>query len=152
MCASTQFVCVDMLATVMYSSPMGTRVSAYSGLGETLKAAIDKRGTSAVELAAELGVSYESVRRYLQGEQAPSVPTLRQIAKHLNLNENELVKMRTEGRILKEFGKGGAILNVSPDAELARLWTSLNGHQRETILDLMRLWEERNRIARSLHR
>jgi transcriptional regulator with XRE-family HTH domain len=128
---------------------MGIRVAAYSALGETLRAAIEKQTTSAAEVAGELGLSYESVRRYLQGTNAPPIPTLRQLANHLHLNEAELVKMRTEGRILKEFGKGGAMLNASPDAELARLWTSLNGHQRETILDLMRLWEERNRIARS---
>ncbi len=62
--------------------------------GQGLRAKMDKQDISIKELAATLGVSFQAVWRYINGETLPTVPHLFEIAQILDSPVDELIVMK----------------------------------------------------------
>ncbi len=62
--------------------------------GQGLRAKMDKLDISIKELAATLGVSFQAVWRYINGETLPTVPHLFEITQILGFPVDELIVMK----------------------------------------------------------
>jgi len=56
-----------------------------------IKAALEEKGIKQVWLAEQLGKSFNTVNGYVQNRKQPSLETLYEVAKILNINPKELL-------------------------------------------------------------
>jgi len=56
-----------------------------------IKAALEEKGIKQVWLAEQLGKSFNTVNGYVQNRKQPSLETLYEVAKILNVNPKELL-------------------------------------------------------------
>lgn len=85
--------------------------------GTALADALDKKCMTLRELAVEVEISYEHVRKLLKGLAYPSAANLKQICKAVGLPYGEMNRLVTQDKMRSKFGKSlSAVMNRNPQA------------------------------------
>src|SRR5579883_2380542 len=86
--------------------------------GQALAAAIDERDLPLKELAQEVGISYEHLRKLVRNDAQPSKPLLKVLCKTLDLSYSEMEQYIARDKMEKKFGKS-AYLAFGKDPRIA---------------------------------
>jgi phage repressor protein C with HTH and peptisase S24 domain len=82
-CVCKTFSCDDQYNSLLYRLTMQT-------LGERIRSAANKKGMSLKRLSTELGVTYETVRKWATNETAPNRSRMLDVCRILEIRESEL--------------------------------------------------------------
>jgi len=118
-----------------------------SRLAEAIKAGLDEKGVSILELATKTDLSYEHVRGIVRGERVPSRFVLKAICEYLKLPFAKLNEMANTDKMLAKYGDlpltlAGKTPSLDP---LEQVWGDLTSTQQKDLIDMARAWAKRNR-------
>lgn len=93
---------------------------------------MEKHGWTMYQLAKESGVSWSTIRNMFQRNTAPTVPTLEALCNGLGISMAELLL-------------GPDYPELTDEAKLLiRRWNSLDAHDRNLVMELMKSLENKN--------
>lgn len=102
------------------------------------------------DVAEQVGVTYEVMRRCCNGISVPSKLVRRELARVLVMDVQELDLVAASDNILKKWGGLPSILaDKNPDLEpVERVWPNLTEDQRHMFLEQMQALARRNRTLK----
>jgi hypothetical protein len=101
-----------------------------------LQQEMDKAGMTMRDLAADLDMTYEFVRRLLRGDSLMSKANLKVMSARFKWNYPEMEKMLVQDRFRRNNGAEGAIAQAfNPEVDpFEKGWALLNDEQKEMLL------------------
>lgn len=116
-------------------------------IGLRIRQAMDERGWSMKDLAAELDQSYEFVRRLVRGSALPSTVNLKIICQEFGWDYAAMRTLLVQDRFRVKNGPDGTIAQtVNPEVQPFELsWHMLDKQQKEILLAQLNLFILQNR-------
>jgi len=116
-------------------------------LSEALKARMEDKGLSTLDLAKKTGMSYEHTRGIIKGERPPSHLLLKALCDVLKLPYQDMLELSQTDEIKKRYGSLPEMLaGKKPGMEpLERVWDSLTEEQQHDIVSMAQAWAKRSR-------
>jgi len=111
-----------------------------------LHAKMNERGVSIRQLADEVGVVYETVRKAVGGIQLPSKRLLRDIANFLKIDPKHAEELRVQEQLTAKYGDAAARLSrKNPELiQIDQFWDFLTAEQKQHITWLVQSLADKN--------
>lgn len=109
---------------------------------------MQEEGLSINDLANEFDMTYEYMRRLVQGKGAMSKPVLRNMAARFKWDYKEVEKLLVQDRFRLKNGEHGALAQeVTPGTEVfVRGWNLLTKRQQDVLTEQLEMFVKQNRL------
>lgn len=116
-------------------------------LSELIQEKMEAKGFNINSLAAAVDITYEHMRGIVRGIRLPSKHVLKDLARVLEVDYEDLQKVATVERIKHHYGDGvAALMGGKKDGiePIERVWDKLSDDQQATLIDMAKSMAKRS--------